>query len=118
MEIIVPGSYSPQEVRRAHLKSLEFKRNPYTSGSANLDNMIALQKAVLLCDTHVRKFKPKVAKYHRHPIKNLQRVRGNCEVCRQFTLTHLFICERDFLEEKAKLDKWQRGVEYAHFVSS
>jgi hypothetical protein len=116
VEIIVPGSYTPQDIQRAHVKSLEFRRNPYTTGSANLDNMIALQKAVLLCDTHVRKFNAKAAKYRRHPTKNLQRVRGNCEVCREFTLTHLFICERDAHEEQAKLDKWRRGIEYSHFV--
>lgn len=116
MEIIVPGQYSPQQVQRAHLKSLEFRRNPYTTGSANLDNMIALNKAVLLCDTHVRKFNAKAAKYERHPAKNLRRVRGNCEVCKQFELTHLFICERDAIDERAKLRKWQTGLEYAHFV--
>ena len=118
MEIIVPGQYSESDVRRAHLQNLEFRRNPYTSGSANLDNMVALNKAVLLCDTHVRKFNAKASKYVRHPAKNLRRVHGKCEVCNEYSLTHLFICERDALQEKAKLDKWRRGSEYSRFVSS
>lgn len=118
LEIIVPGKYTPLQKQVADVKRLEFRRNPYTSGSANLDNMIALGKAVLLCGTHVRKFNAKAAKYRKHPAKNLQRVRGNCDVCREFALTHLFICERDAETELAKLNKWQRGAEYAHFVSA
>jgi hypothetical protein len=116
VEIIVPGSYTPQEVKRAHLKSLEFRRNPYTTGSANLDNMIALNKAVILCGTHRKKFNARAARYELHPSKNLQRVRGNCDVCKQFDLGFLFICERDAADERFKVEKHRRNLEYAHFV--
>lgn len=116
LEIIVPGKYTERQKQVAAVKSMEFKRNPYTSGSAHLDNMIALNKALILCDTHKRKFKAKDARYMPHPAKNLRRVRGNCDVCKQFDLGFLFLCERDGLEEMRKLEKWQRGIEYAHYV--
>lgn len=116
MEIIVPGEYTPLQKQVADVKRLEFRRNPYTSGSAHLDNMIALNKALILCDTHKRKFNAKAARYQPHPAKNLRRVRGNCDVCKQFDLGFLFICERDAVDERRKAEKHRVGLEYAHFV--
>ena len=52
MEILVRQSYTPADIEVAKMKAAEFRRNPYTTGSANLDNMIALRKAVILCDSH------------------------------------------------------------------
>ena len=116
LEIIVTQKYTEQQKQVAAVKRTEFRRNPYTSGSANLDNMISLCKALVLCDTHKRKFNAKAARYRQHPAKQLRRVRGNCDVCKQFDLGFLFICDRDADEEQRKLDKWQRGIEYAHFA--
>jgi hypothetical protein len=116
MEIIVPGQYTERDKQVAAVKRSEFRRNPYTSGSAHLDNMIALNKALILCDTHKRKFNAKAARYRVHPAANLKRVRGNCDVCKQFCLATLFLNEKDWLEEQRKLDKWRTGLEYAHFV--
>ena len=116
MEIIVPGHYTERDKEVAAAKRSEFKRNPYTTGSAHLDDMIALNKALILCDTHKRKFNAKAAKYRIHPAENLKRVRGNCDVCKQFVLATLFLNERDWNDENVKLEKWKRGLEYAHFV--
>ena len=118
LEIFVPGKYTPLQKQIADAKRNEFRPNPYTSGSANLDNMIACNKAVILCGTHKRKFNAKAARYELHPSKNLRRVRGNCDVCKQFDLSFLFICERDAVEERRKVEKHQRGLEYAHFVKA
>ena len=111
-EILVRGSYTPQQVRRAELKRDEFRPNRYTSGSANLDDMIALGKAVILCFSHARKFDPVKAHYRSHPAKNLRRVFGNCDVCKETGLSFLFINEKDAYEEQKKVEKFKRAIEY------
>lgn len=116
MEILVREQYTPQQVERANLKKVEFRRNPYTTGSAHLDDLISLGKAVVLCSSHVRKFNPKAARYKAHPAKNMRRVQGNCDVCQQFGHASLFLNEKDALDEQRKLEKWNRGIEYARFV--
>lgn len=116
LEILIPQKYTRKEVTRAELKRDAFKPNRYTSGSANLDDMIALGKAVILCATHVRKFEPKKAHYRLHPEKNLRRVRGNCDVCQQFGFATLFINERDAEAEQRKVEKYRRAAEYATFL--
>ena len=118
LEIIVPGKYTPLQKQRAEVKRVEFRRNPYTTGSAHLDDLITLGKAVILCGTHVRKFNPKAARYRAHPAKNMRRVQGSCDVCKQFGLSSLFLNEKDALDEQRKTEKYFRGIEYAHFVKS
>ena len=112
MEILIPQKWTPRQIKRAELKRDEFRRNPYTSGSANLDNMIALDKAVILCPDHTRKFSPVKARYRAHPDKNLRRVVSNCDVCKAYGLSNLFICERDALGEMKKVENHQRALEY------
>jgi len=111
--ILVPQKYTRKQVDRAETKRVEFKPNRYTSGSANLDDMVELGKAVILCLTHARKFDPKKARYRVHPEKNLRRVRGNCDVCQQFGFATLFINEKDAEAEQRKVEKARRAAEYA-----
>lgn len=110
--ILVPQKYSVADVKRADMKRVEFRPNRYTSGSANLDDMIQLGKAVILCETHVRKFEPVKARYRAHPDKNLRRVRGNCDVCKQFGFATLFLNEKDAEAEHRKVEKFRRATEY------
>jgi len=112
LQIVIPQKYTRSEVSRAETKRVEFKPNRYTSGSANLDDMIALGKAVILCGTHVRKFDPKGARYRAHPDKNLRRVCGNCDVCQQFGLSFLFLNGKDAEDEQRKVEKFRRALEY------
>jgi hypothetical protein len=116
VEILIPQKYSTAEVKKAAAKRSEFRRNSYTSGSANLDDMISLSKAVILCDAHARKFKPKQARYRAHPDKNMRRVIGNCDVCKQYGLSSLFLNERDAYEEQRKLEKFKRSLEYGNLL--
>lgn len=116
LEIIVPRQYTARQVKRAELKRDEFRPNPYTSGVANLDNMIALGKAVILCFDHSRKFSPAKAHYRAHPDKKLRRVIGNCDVCKQYGLSHLFLNEKDADEEQKKLERFNRALEYGALV--
>ena len=118
MEILVRQNYTPGQVKRAELKRDEFQPNRYTSGSANLDDMIACGKAVILCDSHTRKFSPKAAKYRAHPARHLRRVFGYCDVCKQNGLSFLFLNEIDAFEEQKKLERFQRAIEYGHLVTS
>lgn len=111
-EILVRKDFSPSEIKRAELARDEFRRNRYTSGSANLDNMIALRKAVILCDSHARRFKPRAAHYEPHPADNLKRVHGGCDVCKVFGLASLFLHESDALGERKKLEKYRTAAEY------
>jgi hypothetical protein len=106
VEILVRKQYSPGEIWRAALNGLSFKPSRYTSGCANLDNMI--------CETDVRKFSPKAARYRAHPAPNLRRAHGQCDVCRELGLQFLFLNEKDAIEEQKKLEKFKRVVEYGH----
>lgn len=119
MDILVRQDYSPQQIRREQLREQEFRRNRYTSGSANLDDMIALGKAVILCGVHVRRFSPKAARYLAHPSKKLRRVNGCCDICNAFDLCFLFLNEKDALEERMKVEKYNRVSEYGiHYNGS
>ena len=118
MDILVRQDFTPSQIRRAELKRDEFRPNRYTSGSANLDDMIQLGKAVILCPTHTRKFSPKKAHYSTHPAPNMRQVVGNCDVCKAAGLSFLFINENDALEERKKLERFQRSLEYGAIVTS
>lgn len=115
LEIIVPQRRTAKQVSRAETKRTEFRPNRYTSGSANLDDMIALRKAVILCGAHARKFEPAKAHYRAHPDKNVRRVRGNCDWCQQFGFATLFLNERDAETEMRKVENFRRAVEYGRF---
>ena len=115
--ILVRKDFTPGEIKRAELKRVEFRPNRYTSGSANLDDMIALRKAVILCDSHTRKFKPKAAHYELHPSPNLRRVQGNCDHCRTFGFATLFLHESTAIDERRKVEKHRRAMEYATIVA-
>ena len=95
----------------------EFKPSRYTSGSANLDNMIALNKAVILCPPHARKFTPKQARYMAHPDKKLRRVMGRCDVCNETGLSFLYLNLKDAEAEQRKLEKFKRALEYGRFYT-
>lgn len=110
--VLVPKKYTRRQISRANTKRVEFRPNRYTSGSANLDDMVELGKAVILCGQHARKFEPKLARYRLHPDKNLRRVRGNCDVCQQFGFSSLFLNEKDAEEDFRKLEKFRLACEY------
>ena len=117
MEILVRQNYTPGQVDVAKVKAAEFRRNRYTSGSAHLDDMIALGKALILCDQHARKFKPRLARYELHPADTLRRVQGNCDWCKMFGFATLFLPESLALDERRKVEKHKRAMEYAHVVA-
>lgn len=117
-DILVRHQYSQKQIDRAETKASEFRPTRYTSGVANLDDMVALGKAVILCSDHVRKFSPKAAKYCLHPDKRLRKVLGNCDICKQFGNSTLFLNEKDAFEERKKLEKFNRALEYGCLVTS
>ena len=115
--ILVRHSYTPREIKAATLKATEFRPNRYTSGCANLDDMIALGKAVILCDTHTRKFRPMAAHYRAHPYKHLKRVTGHCDVCKQHGLSFLFINGKDADEEEKKLTRFNWSLQHGNLFT-
>ena len=116
-EIIVRGNYSAAEIRKAEMKRAEFKRNPYTSGSAHLDDLITLGKAILLCDQHARKFNARVARYEPHPSPNMRRGIGSCDVCGIPGLGRLYVCGKDAVEHRMNWERFRRAAEYAHLTA-
>ena len=117
MEILVRKDYTAKDVELAKVKASEFRRNPYTSGSAHLDDMIALQKAVILCDMHAKKFKPRAARYELHPAANMRRVIGSCDVCQRFGPATLFLHESQAVDERRKDELYRRACEYDRIVA-
>jgi len=118
VDILVKKERSQKQIDRAELRRDEFRPNRYTSGCANLDDMIELKKAVILCDNHTRKFSPKAARYRAHPDKRMRKVVGNCDVCKQFGVSFLFLNEVDAYGEQKKLEKFNRSLEYGQLVTS
>jgi len=118
MEILVRQDFTPEQIKKAELAQAEFRRNRFTSGVAHLDDLISLGKAVILCDSHTRKFNAKAAHYERHPAGNLRRVWGNCDHCKTPALTTLFVCERDAVEHRRNWEKARLSREYGTIVSN
>ena len=112
MDILVRQEYTEVQVKRAAVKASEFRRNRYTSGSAHLDDMIALRKALILCDQHALKFKPRAAHYELHPSPSMRRVQGNCDVCKVFQPGALFLHESQALDERRKNELYRKACEY------
>lgn len=112
MDILVRQERTPGEIKRAEVKASEFRRNRYTSGSAHLDDMIALRKAIILCDQHAIKFKPRAAHYELHPSPSMRRVQGKCDVCQVFQPGALFLHESQAIDERRKYELYKRAAEY------
>lgn len=117
LDLLIPQKRSQQQIAVEDTRRVEFRPGRYTSGSANLDDMVALKKAVILCATHTRKFDPKKAHYRAHPDKGLRRVIGNCDVCKVVGLSSLFLNEVDAEAELRKFEKYNRAREYGHIVT-
>lgn len=115
--ILVRKDFTPGEIKRAEVRAAEFRRNRYTSGSAHLDDMIELRKAVILCDSDARKFKPRKAQYELHPAPNMRRVMGNCDVCQMFRPATLFLHESQAVDERRKHENYRRACEYSAIVA-
>ena len=115
--ILVKAEYTPAQVKRAEAKRLEFRRNRYTSGVSHLDDLIALGKALILCDAHARRFDWKRARYRPHPDPKMRRVIGNCDVCKIPGLARLYLCGKDAEQQQRQYEKFKRALEYANFVA-
>lgn len=115
--IIFPQKWTVRQVKQADAKRSEFRPRRSTSGCANLDDMIALNKAVILCPDHARKFSPAKAHYRAHPDRAFRRVIGRCDVCKVAGLSRLFICEQDAIAEEKKLARALRALEYGHIYN-
>lgn len=117
MEILVPQRWTVRQVKQAEAKRDEFRPNRYTSGVANLDDMVACGQAVILCPDHTRKFSPVKARYRAHPDKKMRRVIGHCDVCKAYGLSFLFINEKHAFDEERKAQKFQRALEYGRIFN-
>ena len=118
LEILIPQKWTHRQVKDAKVKAAEFRRNKFTTGSANLDDMVALKKAVILCGSHARKFEYRKAKYAPHPDKNMRIVKGTCDVCKAWDLCTLFLNGKDAEDQHRALEKYRRDREYATLIGA
>lgn len=117
VEILVRKDFTPGEIQKAKVSASEFRRNRYTSGSAHLDDMIALRKAIILCDQHALKFVSRAAHYELHPSPSMRRVQGNCDCCLKFGPGALFLHESQALDERRKHELYRQACEYDGIVA-
>lgn len=117
LDFLIRQKWTPQQVKAAATKAAEFRRNKYTSGSAHVDDLIVLRKAIVLCDSHARKFSPRAARYEQHADPKMRRVIGNCDVCNMPGLASLFISCEDALTYRKSYEKWQRDLAYSTIVT-
>ena len=117
MEIIVRGNYTPRQVKDAEAKRLEFRRNRFTTGVAHLDDLITLGKAVILCDSHARRFEWRKARYAPHPDPKMRRVVAECDVCKMNGIGRLYLCGNDAEVQQKSFEKYKRALEYQHIVA-
>ncbi len=118
MDLLLRKDFSAGEIRKAELARDEFRRNRFTSGASHLDDLVTLGKAVLLCDSHARKFSAKTSHYERHPAQNLRRVIGNCDVCNMPGLNTLFVSCQDAVQHRHNWAKARVAREYGTIVSN
>ena len=110
--IIVPGKYTPRQIKRADAKASEFKPSRATSASARLDDVVATGGALILCPPHSRKFNARAARYRPHPEPKFRKCIGRCDVCQELGLSLLYLPEAQVEEERRKVESFKRGEEY------
>jgi len=118
MDILIRQDFTKDEIKRAEIARLEFRKNRFTSGVSHLDDLVTLGKAVLLCDSHARKFNAKTSKYEKHPAENLRRVIGNCDLCNMPGLHTLFVNSSDAVEHRRNWERARTSMEYGTIISN
>lgn len=117
MEILVRQNFTAEDAKKADLERAEFRKGRATSEVSSLLNFIDLERSIILCDTHARKFDARAHRYRRSPNEKLYRVFGNCDVCQQRTLGVFLIHESQWLEERKREEKFKRALEYGKLIS-
>lgn len=115
MQILIKQDFSPADIKKADLKRAEFRKNKATSEVSNLLNFIDLQRSIILCDDHTRKFNAAAYRYRPHP--QFSRVFGNCDVCQQRVLGRFFLPESQWIDAMKQQERLRRDREYATIVS-
>ena len=118
LDFLIPRKWTAKQIVWARMKAAEFRRNSYTSDCAHINDLVALGKAVVLCDSHTSKFSARWARYERHPDPNLHRVTGNCDACNIPGPANLFICAAAAVVYRKQREKFVRDSEYARIVTT
>ena len=91
--IIVKKDYSKQDILQASLKAAEFKPAKATSGVTNVIDQACLRKTIILCDDHYKTFKSFAKRDGYYQQREYPYVMGNCDYCKVFGRSQLFIHE-------------------------
>lgn len=117
--IIVKKDWKPSDEKKADLARAAFRPSKATSGVSNVLDMADLGKTVVLCEDHVRQFAtPKVLrKYGYRQMVDYPHVMGNCDHCKVFGKSQMFMRTDVFSEVWRTKEQRRRDYEYSTIVS-
>jgi hypothetical protein len=117
--IIVKQDFSDADIRKANLAATEFRASKTTSRVANLSDQVDLGKVVILCEDHVRQFaSPQVLrKYGYRQMIDYPHVMGNCDYCKVFGKSQMYMREDVFAQSWRTKEQKRRDLEYSTIVS-
>jgi hypothetical protein len=112
VDILVRHGYSDEDIKRAKLKAALF--NSSGSAASVVLDYADLGKAITLCDLHFRKFDARKYGYYRQ--KDYPFVMANCDACKLFGPSQLFIHESVLKDVWRTKEQQRRDREYATVV--
>lgn len=117
MDIIVKKDFSVADIREARLKAAEYKRPKATSAASNVLDFADLKKTVVLCSDHFRAFRSTARKNDYYEQREYPFVMGNCDYCKAFGRSQMFIHESVLKLVWNTRDQERRDREYATVVN-
>lgn len=119
MDIVVKKDFSVTDIKKAREAAATFRPSKYTSSVTNVLDQADLGKTVVLCEDHVRQFaQPSVLrKYGYRQMVDYPYVMGNCDYCKVFGKSQMFMREDLFAEVWRTKEQRRQDVEYASIVS-
>ena len=117
MEIIVKKDFSVSDIKQARLKAAEFKRAKATSGATNVLDFADLRSTVILCDDHERAFRAHARRDGYYRQKEYPYVMGNCDYCKIFGRSQLFIHETHLKQVWVTREQDRLDRQYATIVN-
>ena len=117
--IIVKQNFTEKDIREAKIAASVYRPSQATSRVANLSDQVDLGKAVILCDEHVRQFaSPQVLRrYGYRQMTDYPHVMGNCDYCKVFGQSQLYMREDVFAESWRTKEQKRTDMEYATIVN-
>ena len=117
IDLLIKKDFTPTDIRQARLKAAEFKRSKATSAASNVLNFADLRQTVILCDDHERAFRSHAKRDGYYRQQEYPFVMGNCDYCKIFGRSQLFIHETVLKQVWITREQDRRCREYATIVT-